>query len=67
MVDHSLAKSPGLCGGQSHSNAVLMRSVIGLESVRTVSFRAVRVSVDILPVSELKAQAAECFRRNRPA
>ena len=28
-----------------------------------MSLRAVRVSEDILPVSEFKAQAAECFRR----
>ena len=53
----------GRSGGRTGSNAVLTRSVIGLESVRTMSLRAVRVSEDILPVSEFKAQAAECFRR----
>ncbi len=57
------ALAAGRSGGRIGSNAILTRSVIGLESVRTMSLRAVRVSEDILPVSEFKAQAAACFRR----
>ncbi len=41
----------------------LTRTVYSLYLVREVTMRAVRISEDIVPVSEFKAQAAECFRR----
>ncbi len=45
------------------SRVRLTRTVIGLYSDRQVNMRAIRVSEDIVPVSEFKAQAAECLRR----
>jgi prevent-host-death family protein len=41
----------------------LTQSEFGLYSVHEASMRAVRISEDIVPVSEFKAQAAECLRR----
>lgn len=57
------------CGRRERSALVpslsrsLTRTVIGLYSDRKVTMRAIRISEDIVPVSEFKAQAAECLRR----
>ena len=41
----------------------LTQTVKSLPSVRTMTMHTVRISEDIVPVSEFKAQAAECLRR----